>query len=245
MAPASAPYRSHLIGVIIGVQAVVAINLVNRSTLASFEHTAEVIAGGADLQISNGSVGVPEALIETVAAVPGVTSVSGLVQGTVRTQWGALTLFGVDLVADQQIRQIQFPEEHVRIPDELGFVNATDSIAVSTSFAGQAGIELGSSFALVGPMGRDALVVRGFLDPVGPATLFGGAVALADLPTVQRIFGLGERVDQIDIKLAEHAPIESTKARIAAVIDGTGSVDAPRERGARESARCSEQFRQY
>ena len=222
-----------LVGVVIGVQVVVAVALVNRSTMASFEYTAETIAGSADLQIASGTVGVPEDLIAAVAARPAVASAAGLVQGTLRTDWGPLTLFGADLLGDQRIRQTQFPKRHIKIPDELRFLNAPDSVALSTSFAERAGLALGSAFEAVGPTGRVTLTVRGFLDPVGPAALFGGAVALADLPTAQRLCVLGNRVDQIDITVAEGAQVESVQADLAALVQGIGTVGPPRDRAVR------------
>jgi putative ABC transport system permease protein len=221
-----------LTGVLIGTQMVVAIGLLNRGILHSFERTLETVAAGAALQVSNGSVGVGEELIERLAAVPGVESASGLIQGTLATWAGGLTAFGVDLFEDQRVREVQFPREHVHIPDELAFVNALDSIAVSTSFAEEAGLSLGSSLEVVGPAGRTALAVRGFLDPVGPAALFGGAVALLDLPAAQRLFESEGRVDQIDLALAPGADIEAVAAEITRVVGGAGSVERPRERGA-------------
>lgn len=222
-----------LIGVIIGVQVVVAIALVNRSTIASFQRTAETIAGGADLQISSGTVGVPEDLIAEVAARPDVSSAAGLIQGTLQTEWGIVTLFGADLLGDQRIRQTQFPKTHIRIPDELRFLNGADSIALSTSFAERAGLAVGSQLEAISPTGRVTLTVRGLLDPVGPAALFGGAVALADLPTAQRLCALGNRVDQIDIKLNEGADIVRTEAELATRVEGVGTVGPPRDRAAR------------
>ena len=222
-----------LIGVIIGVQVVVAVSLVNRSTIASFEYTAQTIAGSADVQIASGTIGVPEDLIARVAALPGVTSAAGLVQATLRTDWGPLTLFGADLLGDQRIRQTQFPKKHVKIPDELRFVNARDSIAVSTSFADRASLALGSQLIAIGPTGRITLTVRGFLDPVGPVTLFGGAVALADLPTAQEVGGLADRVDQIDIKVADGANVEQVIATVSDHVKGLGTVGPPRDRALR------------
>ncbi len=221
-----------LVGVVIGVQVVVAVALVNRSTIASFEYTAETIAGGADLQIANATAGVPEDLIAAVAAQPSVASAAGLIQSTLRTEWGPLTLFGADLLGDQRIRQTQFPREHVNIPDELRFLNSPDSVAISASFAARAGLSLGSSFQTIGATGHETLTVRGFLDPIGPAALFGGAVALADLPTAQRLCGLGNRVVQIDIKIAEGTPVERVRDDLSALVAGVGTVGPPRDRAA-------------
>jgi putative ABC transport system permease protein len=220
-----------LVGVVIGVQLFVSVRVIDRATLGAFVHTIGTIAGAADLQIANGDAGVPEALVDRLAAVPGVANASGLVKGTVRTDSGALTVFGVDLFADQRIRETQFPRRHVHIPDELRFANGLDSIALSASWAERSGLGLGDAFEIVGPAGAARFVVRGTLDPVGPTTLFGGAVGLADLPTAQRLLGREGRVDEIDVALGATADRAATIAAIRALAQGVGTVHDPRDRG--------------
>jgi putative ABC transport system permease protein len=222
-----------LAGVMIGAQAVVAVAVIHRSVLASFEETIEAIAGPADLQVANASAGVPEELAEAVARLPGVASAAALIQGNLETSLGTLTVFGIDLLADQAIRRAQFPREHVRIPDSLRFVNAVDSVALSTSFADRGGLGLGARLETAGPAGPATLAVRGLLDPVGPAALFDGAVGLVDLPTAQRLFAREGRVDQIDVALAPGADAEAVRRALEALVAGVGSVEPPRERGAR------------
>lgn len=219
-----------LVGVVVGVQLVMTIQLVNRATMRSFEDTFATLTGQADLQLTNGDVGVPETLIEAIAADPGVASVSGLVRGTLATRFGALTVFGVDLLADQQLRERQFPRRHVHLEDELRFVNATDSIALAASWATAVGLGLGASFDVTAPAGPAALVVRGTLDPVGPATLFGGAIGLVDVPTAQRLFGRSGRVDEIAVLLAAGADREAAIARIRTLADGAAVLGDPAAR---------------
>ncbi len=222
-----------LVGVTLGVQLVLTIQLVSRATFRSFEQVFATIAGSADLSVTNGDVGVPEALVEPIAAVPGVASVSALVRGTVATEFGTLTVFGVDLLGDQELRERQFARRHVHIGDELRFVNAVDSIALSTSFAGIATDGAPGTEAVLdvtGPSGPSRLVVRGALDPVGPATLFGGAVGLVDLPTAQRLLARRDRVDEIDVLLAPGVDGDAVRARLAALVAGSGTLADPRER---------------
>jgi putative ABC transport system permease protein len=221
-----------LLGVVTGTQVVVAIALINRSVLTSFTHTLETIAGGADLQITDPAAGVPEDLVGRVAELPGVAVAEGLVLGTLQTAHGDLTVLGVDLFADQTLREIQVPRRHVHIPDPLRFANATDSIAPSTSFAARAGLDLGAVLEASGPTGGVSLTVRGLVDPVGPAALFGGAVALADLPAAQRLFRRADRVDQINVKLVPGADRAQVEARLVALVGTAASVEPPRERGA-------------
>ncbi len=222
-----------LVGVVVGVQLVLTIQLVNRATLRSFEDTLGTLGGHADLELSNGDVGVSEGMIEALAADPGVASVSALVRGTLATRFGTLTVFGVDLLADQALRERQFPRRHVHLGDELRFVNADDSIALATPFAAAAELAPGASFEATGPSGPTRLVVRGTLDPVGPATLFGGAVGLVDLPTAQRLFARAGRVDEIGVLLAAGADRRATTDRLRALVAGGGTLaDATTRLGA-------------
>jgi putative ABC transport system permease protein len=158
---------------------------------------------------------------------------SALVQGTLATEWGDLAIFGVDLFADQQIRETQFPREHVEIKDALVFANSLDSIALSTSFAHRAALGPGATFDAIAPIGTTSLTIRGTLDPVGPAALFGGGVGLVDLPTAQRLFDREGRVDQIDIALAVSADRSAVADLLRARVAGAGTVEPPRDRGQR------------
>ena len=220
-----------LLGVVMGTQVAVAIGALNQAIMHSFERTVSTTAGNAALHISNGSVGVPEELSFRLASVPGVQSAAGLISGTLLTDRGDLTVFGVDLLADQQVRETQFPRQHVHIPDPLAFVNATDSIALARPLASTLGVTLGTEIYATGPRGRVRLVVRGFLDPVGPAALFGGAVALTDLPTAQQLFERPGLVDQIDLVLTPGTDVRTVLPTLTALTTGVADVETPTERG--------------
>ena len=72
--------------------------------------------------------------------------------------------------------------------------------------------------------------MRGTLDPVGPATLFGGAVGLVDLPTAQRLFGRAGRVDEIDVLLAAGGDRDATTRRLQSLVAGAGTLADPATR---------------
>lgn len=219
-----------LLGVAIGTQVVVAVQLLNRAVIDSFEETIETIAGSADLQIENSSSGVPEELVFDLEGDPAIASLSGLVQGVVVLPSGELTIFGVDLFADQAVREAHFPPDSVHIEDEFVFSNAKDSVALSRSLMAERGLAEGDSLDVMSPAGPRTLTIRGALDPVGPARLYGGAVGVVDLHVAQSLFGRRGLVDQIDIALHDGADPAAARARIAEALEGRGRVGAPRER---------------
>jgi len=138
----------------------------------------------------------------------------------------------VDLFADQELRETQFPRRHVHIPYKVEFANLTDSIAVSTPFLERAKLRIGDSFDVTGPTGTHPLVVRGTLDPVGPAALYGGAIGLVDLPTLQALGARPGLVDQIDVRLRDGVSVESAREPLLRVTTGVGTLATPRSQGA-------------
>jgi ABC-type antimicrobial peptide transport system permease subunit len=137
----SLPYlRAHagrilltLLGVIIGVQGMVAMGALNHSIIKSFEAGLEAIAGSARLQIAGPETGIPATLAEDALRVPGVESAVAVIDGSLTLADDPslrIRTFGIDLLSMVGTRSPQFPREHVHIADELGFVNALDSIAL-------------------------------------------------------------------------------------------------------------------
>ncbi len=219
-----------LLGVVIGCAIVVAVELLNRSVVGSFRDTIETIAGSADLQVTNPGAGVPEALLDGLPDVPGISSAAGLLQATLPTSRGELTIFGVDVFGDQAVRARQFPPEAIQIPDEFAFSNAFDSIAVSTTLMERWRLEPEAAIEVAAPSGRKVLRVRGTVEPRGPAALYDGAVALLDLPAAQRLLGRDGFVDQIDIVLEEGADRDAVTRQIEQITAGRARVHPPRER---------------
>lgn len=195
----SLPYlRAHagrifltLLGVIIGVQGMVAMGALNHSIIKSFEAGLEAIAGTARLQIAGPETGIPDTLAEDALRVPGVQSAVAIVDGSLTAADDPslrIRTFGIDLLSMVGTRSPQFPREHVHIADELGFVNALDSIALGQPLLDRLGAKVGDTVRLATPSGVRPYVIRGTLDDVGPTKLFGGLVALLDLPVAEEVF---------------------------------------------------------
>ncbi|HWR71662.1 MAG TPA: ABC transporter permease, partial [Nitrospirota bacterium] len=61
-----------VLGICIGVSAIVSMGIVNENVLASFQNTINYSMGRASLQISGAASGFPEDMIDRVREVPGV-----------------------------------------------------------------------------------------------------------------------------------------------------------------------------
>ncbi|MGH7859560.1 MAG: FtsX-like permease family protein, partial [Candidatus Binatia bacterium] len=222
-------------GIALGVATIVAVRILLDSVTGSYDRMVDRIAGKAALQVVNGEGGVPEELLEEVRRVPGVAGASPSVFGwlSLPDRPGSyLFVFGVDLVSDSEIRDYDTVKVAGRAGDPLAFVAEPDSIAVTTSFLAQTGLELGGRFTLSTAAGPAKLTIRSALDVAGgPASLFGGWFALMDIFAAQPMFGLDRRFTQIDLRLEKGADLETVEAAVARVVGGRGAVERPAARG--------------
>lgn len=223
-----------VLGVVIGVQGMVAMGALNHSIVRSFQAGVDVIAGAAALQVTGPTSGIPEELVETIATIPGVNSAFPIIQGTFETTTvppARVAIFGIDLVESAGHRNPQFPREHVHIDDELVFLNAGNSIAFGQPLLDQLQLELGSPVKLVTSSGPRTFIIRGTLDPVGPMHLFEGMVALLDLPTAQAMILAPGLVQTIYVTGDPSVSIDELQRRIQNTIGERANVERTTVRG--------------
>jgi putative ABC transport system permease protein len=238
----SIPYlRAHagrifltLLGVIIGVQGMVAMGALNHSIIASFEAGLEAIAGSARLQIAGPETGIPDSLAEEALRVAGVQNAVAIVDGSLTSADDPslrVRTFGIDLLSMVGSRSPQFPREHVHIGDEIGFVNAVDSIALGQPLLDRLHLNLGDTIRLATPSGIRPYVIRGSLDDVGPTKLFGGLVALLDLPAAEDVFLSPGLTQTIYIDSQPDTDIDALATRLRATIGDRARVERTEVRG--------------
>lgn len=238
----SLPYlRAHagrilltLLGVIIGVQGMVAMGALNHSIIKSFEAGLEAIAGSARLQIAGPETGIPNTLAEDALRVPGVESAVAIIDGSLTLADDPsvrIRTFGIDLLSMVGTRSPQFPREHVHIADELRFVNALDSIALGQPLLDRLHLKIGDTIRLATPSGIRPYVIRGSLDDVGPTKLFGGLVALLDLPVAETVFLSPGLTQTIYINAKPDTDVEDLETRLRAAIGTRARVERTEARG--------------
>jgi putative ABC transport system permease protein len=222
-------------GIALGVAIVIAMRLMHESVATSYERTVAKIAGKASLEITNGEGGVPEELLDEVKRAPGVRAAAASVQGFVSLPGHPgerLYVFGVDLLADQELRDYQYGAADAEVDDPLVFLAQPDSIAVATAFLDRLGLALEDRLAVLAPSGTRELTVRASLDvTTGPASLFAGRFAVMDVFAAQRLFALDRRFTQIDVGVADGADVAAVRAQLERRVAGRGLVQEPRARG--------------
>jgi putative ABC transport system permease protein len=224
-----------VLGISLGVAAIVATSTVADAVFGGFRRAVEATAGRADLHLTNSGLGVAEEVLAGVRETRGVAAASPLVEGFVTLasdDAAVVAIFGLDLLGDDE-HESQLPRDAVEIDDDLVFVSQSDSVAIPRHFAAARGFAMGSKLEVVAPGGIRTLVVRGLIDPVGPATLFDGMVGLMDLPAAQRLLGKEGRVDRIDIRVEAEAEKVEIHRLLSDRFQVAGRVDESTIHGAR------------
>jgi len=223
-------------GIAAGVALVAALGIVNASVLSNFRASLERAAGRAALQVvlGTGEAGFSEGVGAAVARDPQVLHAFGLVRGTlapVDAPGEVLQLFGVDLASEAvDAYEVRSAGEEI---DQLALMNDLTSVLLTEEWAGRRGVVVGDRVRVAGPSGIVALRVRGLLRPEGLATVFGGALAVMDLPAAQRLLGKEGRVDQVDVVLRAEAPTAAVAERLRRAVPASLRVERPGFRGER------------
>lgn len=223
-----------LAGVTLGVGVYIAIELSSASLAVSLRRTVDKVAGKAQLEVTAGDAGVPEDTVDRVRAVPGVAAAQPVIEAVVRPEGrdeSSVMVLGIDFLGDRSVRDWDFAEQDV-LDDPLVFLAQPDSICVTKEFAARKGLALGDTFRLETGHGWKTFTVRGLIDPEGPATAFGGNVAVMDLYAAQYVFARGRLFDRVDVVLDPGVSIEEGAKRIVAALGPGYRAETPARRGA-------------
>src|SRR5438132_1368151 len=223
-------------GVACGVALVVAIRVINASTLASFTGAIEDLAGSAALQV-RGPGPFPEAVADELRAIPGVDHAVPIVTATFfgtepPIAGEALSVFAADVTDGHAIRTLHLVKagEHV-VDDPLGFLVDPRSVIVTDVLAARLGVTAGARLPLRTPHGLETFTVRGVLPPGGVGRAFGGNLILMDVVGAQLVLGEDGLIDQVDVTLAPGVRVEDVEQRLSAALPAGLEAIRPARRG--------------
>jgi len=217
-------------GLCLGVAAMVAIDVVNKSVLQSFTESIDHVAGRASLSITSGDLGFPDTLLDRVQRVPGVEYAVPVIEANANLAMGsqrAVMILGIDTLQDYKIRDYSLKDESTDIPDPLLFLAKKDSILLSRAMAKREGIKIDDKIQLQTVQGIKTFRVRGLLNPKGPAKVAGGDIAVMDIFAAQAAFGMEGRIDRIDVSFLPGQKLASMRERISKVLPKGYTVDTP------------------
>src|SRR2546428_4611041 len=210
-------------GVACGVALVVAIRVINASTLASFTDAIEDLAGTAALQV-RGPGPFPETVAEQLRAIPGVDHAVPIVTTTFfgaepPIAGEALSVFAADVTDGHAIRTLHLVKagEHV-VDDPLGFLVDPRSVIVTDALAARLGVTTGATLPPRNPHGIETLTLRGVLPPGGVGRAFAGHPVPMDVVGAQLVLGEDGRIDQVDVTLEPGVRVEDVELRLDAAL---------------------------
>ncbi len=228
------PFRSLLtvLSIAFGVALYTSIDVVNYSTLKSFENGIEAITGKAQLTLMGGQSGFDESYLEKVEQVPGVKSAIPLLETQVfyvspedhNTE--TLVVLGVDLLRESSVRAYATTNDKV-IDDPLTFLNQPDSLILTTTFAEKHHLGLNEKIRLATASGSKWFTIRGLLKPEGPAKAYGGNLGIMDIDGAREQFGKKGKVDRIDIVPDPKFPIQTVRASLERTFKPLLQVESP------------------
>jgi putative ABC transport system permease protein len=239
-----------LLGIILGVAVVLAIQITNQSTLASINRVFDRAAGKATLMVIP-VTGGGEVLDETIlpriegmdqvqVAAPSVRENSILtaeaeswqidlsVTGT-SAVGNLLNIYGVIFPLDSEVRVYELAEG--RLPEAEAY-----ETMIPTEYAKEKGLDIGDDLVFLIPGGIERLKITGTLTEEGVGLINDGVVAFAPLRVIQDIFDRGGELDEIAIRTEaglDAAPqaFESFKNKVEDRVGSEGRVIYPAARG--------------
>jgi len=227
-----------ILGIAVGVAVVVAIELSNQSALRAFRESVDAVAGRANYQIVAEAAGLDENVLLKLQPLwsLGVRFAPVIdVEGVIQPSQLPVRLLGVDLLSDLHFRDYKYAQV---VTPGAGLATyfelfRSDSVIIPATFAREQRLKLGSPMTLEILGRRKTMIVRGILEPRGPATAFNGAIAIVDIAAAQSSFGLAGRISRIDLIIPEDTRAGRVLANIRRVLPAGARIERPARRNER------------
>ncbi|HEX7477425.1 MAG TPA: FtsX-like permease family protein [Polyangiales bacterium] len=220
-----------VVGILLGVAVVFAVDVVNASVIGAIRQSMAKISGTTQLTIG-ADTGVDEEALDRVRGVRGVAAAIPVIEASVRdvrahTQ---LVVLAVDTLSDPDARGYDVTGKDAHIDDAMSFLNDPHGVLVTTQYAKRTGASAGGKLLLDTVEGRKEFSIHGTLEPHGPATAYGGDMLVMDVYAAQLAFNRGRRFDRIDIIPQPDAEVGELAQRLEHALLGKVAVTRPQRR---------------
>jgi putative ABC transport system permease protein len=234
------PGRNALLAIAIalGVALGFAIYLINRSAADEVSLAARSLYGLADLAIES-AAGLDEDLYPRIAAVPGVSVASPVVEveGKLANRRASLTLLGVDAFRSRQL-QASLSALAGTMANAGTAVFDPQAVFLSASAARDLQLAAGDVLGIQVGERTEELRVAGVLPQAGLEDRAG----VLDIAAAQWKFGRLGQLSRINVRLASGASAAKVRAEIAALLPPDARVTTPGE-ASNEALRLSRAYR--
>jgi len=238
-----------LLGIVLGVAVVLAIQITNQSTLDAIRQVFDRTTGQAGLSVvpvNEGAERLDEQVLFNVEEAPGVQtaapvmrvqtlpareaqswqiafSMSGISPGNL------FLLYGIDPALDPQVRVYELSSGRMPLP------GAYEAI-LPAKYAADKGLKLEDDLVLLTPQGTARLRICGLLADQGVALLNDSVVAFAPLDVVQDLFEGGGELDEIALRVdqainEDPRALQTLKDELSKRVGSQAQVVYPAARG--------------
>ncbi len=217
-----------VLGISVGVAVIVAVDLANASARKAFLMSMDTLTGNATHQIIGGPNGVSETTYSKLRTEHGITAIAPVVEGTVRIDGATLSVLGIDLFAERDIRAFT-GEVSGANPDETnneslftGFLLTPGAVTTSEQTANDLGLTVGDTFSLLAD-GRphDGKLLATFADDSNSVY----QLLVTDIATAQEWLDKPGWLTRIDARIADGDEAARTTLE-AALPDGNQLLSA-------------------
>jgi putative ABC transport system permease protein len=218
-----------MLGIVLGVAVVLAIDITNQSTLSSISQTLERAVGKAELLIVPAAEEdtLDQVLIDWVQEIDGVqlaapdvhiyTFLADESPGS-ELRWSGkgiqvgrmFEMHGINSTLDPQVRLYYLAAG--RMPAQERY-----EVVISMKYADEKRLALGDDLVLATPNGEESLEIVGLLQDEGIAALNAGKVGFASVEVVQELFNLGAVLHEISVQVKPE--VANNPAMLAEVKD--------------------------
>ncbi len=223
-------------GVACGVSLVVAIEVINASTLRAFTDAIDDLAGSAALQVRGGAP-FPEDVADRVRGLPGVDHAVPIITSTFfgvdpPVAGEALSVFAADVTDGHAVKTLRLVQSGDQVVDDpLSFLVDPRSIILTDVFAQRLDAHIGTTVRLRTPAGIQEFTVRGILPPGGVGRAFGGNLLLMDVIGAQVVLDRDRLIDQVDVTLDPGVTVDAAEQTVRAALPPDLEVQRPARRG--------------
>jgi putative ABC transport system permease protein len=194
----------NILGILIGVMMVVAVDLANNSARQAFDASIDILNGNITHQIVGGSDGVPEVVFTRLKTELGIRRAAPSLSGQVRVNSSELTLVGMDVISEGSMQRQRpgLPDGALSVTgDFLAALGNQNAVIIEQTLAARLGLQAGDDFSLFTFSGSHVVEVAAVF--AVSETELSGNILLADIATAQKLLGRPGRLDSIDLAFNE------------------------------------------
>ena len=196
-----------LVGIMLGVAVVVAIDLANASAARAFDLSTDAVAGRTTHQIAAGPRGLDDQLYVALRRQnPAIDMAPALVEYVASPQLGdrPLQLLGIDPFAEAPFRDYLAGDSGVPIEALTRFFTRPGALLISTGLAETYDLRVGAEITLEIAGAFKPAVIAGTLEPADSLSRRAlDGMVLADIATAQELTGRLGQLDRIDLILPQ------------------------------------------